>query len=153
MILDDYLFCRQAHGSTIDFSPNFVFLIMFINVWNEMNQTSYRNTFLLYSIEYKWESKNHFQPCPLSPLKPCLRETRGSRTLSTPSLSNWKKIEQALSPTLLSLWLPETGTHFQPSSSPRLITFSCLRPAFNSYPALKIPASSSFHDGGANLGL
>ena len=61
---------------------------------------------------------------------------------TTPSLSNWIKIEQALSPTLLSLWPPETGTHFQPPSSPRLITFSCLRPAstdtFNSYPAHKI---------------
>ena len=41
--------------------------------------------------------------------------------------------------------------------SPRLITFSCLRPtstdSFNSYPAHKIPSSSTFHDGGANQGL
>ena len=51
--------------------------------------------------------------------------------------------ERALSPTLLSLWPPETGTHSQPPSSPRLITFICLRSAstdtFNSYPAHKIP--------------
>ena len=77
----------------------------------------------------------------LSPPKPSLLETRGFRTLSTPSLSNWIKIEQALSPTLLSPWLPETGTHSQPPSSPRLITFSCLRPAstdtFNSYQPIK----------------
>ena len=68
---------------------------------------------------------------------------RGFRTLSTPLLSNWIKTERALSPILLSLWPPETGTHSLPPSSPRLITFSCLRPAsadtFNSYPAHKIP--------------
>ena len=79
----------------------------------------------------------------LSPLKPTLRETRGFQTLSTPSLLNWIKIEPTLSPNLISLWLPETRTRFQLSSSPRLITFSCLRPAstntFNSYPAHKIP--------------
>ena len=79
----------------------------------------------------------------VSPLKPSLLETRGFRTLSTPLLSNWIKIERALSPTLLSLWPPETGTHPLPPSSPRLITFSCLRPAspdtFNSCPVHKIP--------------
>ena len=56
--------------------------------------------------------------------------------------SNWIKIERALSPTFLSLWPLETGTHSLPLSSSRLITFSCLRPAsidiFNSYPAHKI---------------
>ena len=79
----------------------------------------------------------------LPPLKPPLLETRGFRTLSTSLLSNWIKIERALSPTLLSLWPPESGTHSLPPSSPRLITFICLRPAstdtFNSYPAHKIP--------------
>ena len=39
----------------------------------------------------------------LSPLKPSLLEKRGFRTLSIPLLSNWIKIEPALSPTLLSL--------------------------------------------------
>ena len=79
----------------------------------------------------------------LSSLKPSLLETRGFRTLSTPLLSNGIKIERALLPTLLSLWPPGTGTHSLPPSSPRLIPFSCLRPAssdtFNSYPAHKIP--------------
>ena len=76
-------------------------------------------------------------------LKSSLLETRGFRTLSTPLLSNWIKIEPALTPTLLSLWPPETGTHSLPPSSPRLITFRCLRPAstdtFNPYPAHKSP--------------
>ena len=63
------------------------------------------------------------------PLKPSLWESRRFQTLSTTSLSNWIKIEPALSPNLLSLWPPETRTHFQLSSSTRLITFSCLRPA------------------------
>ena len=63
--------------------------------------------------------------------------------LSTPSLSNWIRIEPALTPTLLSIWPPETGTHSRPPSSPRLITFRCLRPAstdtFNPNPAHKSP--------------
>ena len=93
----------------------------------------------------------------LSSLKPSLLEIRGFRKLSAPSLSNWIKIERALSPTLLSVRPPETGTHAQPPSSPRLKTFSCLRPTstdtFNSYPAhKKSSSSSSFHDGGANPG-
>ena len=65
------------------------------------------------------------------------------KLLSTPSLSNWIKIEPALTPTLLSPWPPETGTHSLPPSSPWLITFRCLRPAstdtFNPYPAHKSP--------------
>ena len=90
---------------------------------------------IMVSVQSSWNQ--------LSPLKPSLLETRRFRTLSTPLLSNWIKIERALSQTLLSIWPPETGTHFQPPSSPRRITFSCLRPAsidtFNSYPAHKIP--------------
>ena len=61
----------------------------------------------------------------------------------TPSLLNWIKIEPALTPTRLSLWPPEIRTHSQPPSSPRLITFRCLRLAstdtFNLYPAHKSP--------------
>ena len=63
----------------------------------------------------------------LSPQKPSLRETRGFRTRSIPSLSNRIKMKQAFSPTLLSLRPSETRS--QSPSSPRLITFSCLRPA------------------------
>ena len=48
-----------------------------------------------------------------------------------------------LTSTLLSLWPPEIGTHFQPPSWQRLTTFICLRPAstdiFNPYPAHKSP--------------
>ena len=55
---------------------------------------------IMVSVQSSWNQ--------LSPLKPSLLETRGFRTLSTPSLSNWIKIEPALSKSLLSLWPPET---------------------------------------------
>ena len=104
--------------------------------------TPHQRSMLYVCNSWAWSAwrKEHNQ---LSPLKPSLLETREFRTLSTPSLSNWLKIEPALTPTLLSLWPPEIGTHSQPPSSLRLITFSCLRPTstdtFNSYPAHKSP--------------
>ena len=119
---------------------------------NSLDSMAYRRTISALSLYYWY----YHGVCSveLKSIIPSLLETRGFRTLSTPSLSNWIKIEPVLSPSLLSLWPPGTGTHPQPPSSPRLITFSCLRPTstdtFNSYPAHKIPPSSSFHDGGAN---
>ena len=56
------------------------------------------------------------------------RFSNAQHSFSTPSLSNWIKIERTLSPSLLSLWPPETGTHSHPPSSSRLKIFSCLRP-------------------------
>ena len=53
-------------------------------------------------------------------------------------------------------WPPEIGTHSQPPSSPRLITFNCLKPAstdtFNSYPAQKSPLLPLFTMEGAFRG-
>ena len=88
-----------------------------------------------------------------SPKAVFTRNTRFSNA-QHPFAVKLDKNRPALSPTPLSLWPPEIGTHSQPPSSPRLITFSCLRPTytdtFNSYPAHKILSSSAFHDGGAN---
>ena len=67
------------------------------------------------------------------------------------------KNERAFSPTLLSLWPPETGTHSQRPSSPRLIIFSCLRPIFtntiNSSQPIKSSLLPLFTMEGANPGL
>ena len=110
---------------------------------NSLDSMSHRRTISALSLYYRYMVSVQSSWNQLSPLKPSLQETRGFQTLSTPPLSNWIKIEPALTPTLLSLWPPETGTHSLPPSSPRLITFSCLRPVstdtFNFYPAHKIP--------------
>ena len=95
---------------------------------NSLDSLAHRRTISALSLYYRYyHGVCSVERNQLPPLKPPLLETRGFRTLSTPSLSNWIKIERALSPTLLFLRPPETGTHSLPPSSPRRIIFSIHR--------------------------
>ena len=71
---------------------------------NSLDSLAYRRTISALSPCYRYyHGVCSVELKSIIPLKPSLLEIRGFQTLSTPSLSNWIKIEPALWPTLLSL--------------------------------------------------
>ena len=68
------------------------------------NSLAHRRTISALSLYYRYyHGVCSVELKSIIPLNPSLLETRGFRTLSTPSLSNWIKIEPALSPTFIPM--------------------------------------------------